>query len=363
MKVAMLLNPITIVNPQKCGGVERIALSEFECLRRKGIEAKLYVRKYIGVHPYIEENNDFLYGKEPSRKYYVWFVEKSRNAEILHGLNTPLLGIVSKSPRVLIHMHNLVKLPYYEVAYIKYKQCFFAFCSSFLREDFLRKHPDFPRERCFILYNGVDTNYFAPKSYDRRGSLSRILYAGSWNKPKGIFVFLRAIKLLEKRRRDFEALIAGSPYLYDTGRVHKWQIDAERMVRNAISDLKCTKIIENLEYRDVPRTYQSSDIFVFPSTWEEPFGLCIIEAMASGIPVIASRTGGIPEIIEEGKTGLLVKPSEPKELADTIEYLLDNEDKRRKIAIEGRRRVERMFSLERHIRNLLDIYEKMRNLE
>jgi len=360
MKVAMLVPPICIVNPHRCGGVERVALNELDLLQKNRIDAKLYVRGYAGRQENIEAFKDSSSSGEFGRDYYAWFVERSKNADILHGLNAPLLSIISNKPSVLVHMHNLViALPYYEVALQKYKHCFFAFCSSFLLEAFLRKHADFPSERCFVLHNGVDTDLFASKHHYGKNGLLRILYTGSWNEQKGIFVYLKAMKLLESRRHDFETLISGSPYLYDTGRPLEWQIDVERIVKESASELKSANIMDNLEYHEMPRLYRQADIFVFPSIWEEPFGLCLIEAMASGTPVVASNVGGIPELVQGNKTGMLVKPKDPKSLADAIERLLDNEDERRKFGASGRKRVERLFSLEKHVQNLIRIYKKM----
>lgn len=358
MKVAMLIHPITIVDPQRCGGVERVALNELEHLTKNGIYAKLYVRGYVGTHPYIETIKNFRYGEDFGREYYVWFIERSKSADILHGMNTPLLSIISNKPRVLVHMHNSVTLPYYKIAHKKYKNCFFAFCSLFLLKDFLTKHPDFPQDKCFLLYNGVDTNRFAPDHKCEKEKL-RVLYAGSWSRPKGVFVFLEAARLLEGWRHDFEVVIAGSPYLYNTGCSLEWQVDAERRVKESVGKLKCARIIGSIEFERMPQLYQSSDIFVFPSVWEEPFGLCTIEAMSSAKPVIASHVGGIPEVVKDGKTGLLVKHGDPKELANAIEYLLDNEEQRRNFGAEGRKRVQKLFSLETHIRKLIGIYEKM----
>lgn len=360
MKIALLVPPITVVNPQLCGGVERIALNELEYLRRRGVDARLYVRGYVGDdHPCIEAIKEFQYGEESSRKYYAWFAETAKDADVLHGMNAPLLSLVPNKPKTLIHMHNLVTLPYYEVANIKYKDSFFAFCSSFLLEDFLSKHPDFPHERCFVLHNGVNTDFFEPKKPNHEESLMRVLYAGAWNKQKGIFVFLKAIRSLEKKRHDFEALIAGSPYLYDTGDPLKWQVAVEKKTRRLVSRMRSARIANNVKYSEMPQLYRSSDIFVFPSIWQEPFGLCLIEAMASATPVIASHVGGIPEFIKEQKTGLLVKPGDPEVLADAIEYLLDNDCERRRFGAEGRRAVEDSFSMELHAQNLMKIYEKI----
>jgi glycosyltransferase involved in cell wall biosynthesis len=354
MKVAMLVAPICIVNPQKCGGVERVALDELEQLRKKGVDAKLFVRGYVGTHRYVEAFRKPKNWRECGREYYAWFMEKSRAADILQGLNAPLLSIISNKRKVLIHMHNLVEaLPYYELAAEKYKNCFFAFCSSFLMQSFLKKYADFPSERCFVLYNGVDTDLFAAKHHYGKKGMLRLLYTGSWNKQKGIFVFLKAVKLLERRRHDFETLISGSPYLYDTGNPLQWQIDAEGNVKESATELKSANIMDRLEYQEMPQLYQLADIFIFPSIWEEPFGLCIVEAMASGTPVIASNVGGIPELVQDNETGMLIKPRDPKSLANAIEHLLDNEDERRRLGMNGRKRVDK------HVRNLIRIYRKM----
>jgi len=361
MKIGMLINPITVLNPKRCGGVERVAIGEFNYLSNKGVDVKLYVRKYIGGNKNIKEIKDFNYDPKLTRDYYVWFSEKNEERDIMHGMNTPLLGLISHNPKTLLHMHNEAKLPYYEVASEKYKKCFFAFCSSYLMNDFLVKHPDFPHERCFLLHNGVDLNFFSLKK-NRESEVkdkTKILYTGSWNKPKGVFVFLKAIKFLEQNRSDFEVLIAGSPYLYDTGKVLKWQIEAECKVKQSVSNLKSAKIVQGLNYGNMPKLYQSSDVFVCPSIWNEPFGLCLIEAMACGTPVIASEIGGIPEIVINKKTGLLVKPNDPQDIVTNLNHLLDNKRERQVLGLKGRNRVEKMFSMEKHCIKLMEIYSKI----
>jgi len=72
---------------------------------------------------------------------------------------------------------------------------------------------------------------------------------------------------------------------------------------------------------DVPRLLSAFDVFAFPSRWEG-FGIALIEAMAAGLPVVASRTGGITEIVEDGVSGLLVAPGDPGELAAALARLL-----------------------------------------
>lgn len=356
MKVSILNNPITIIDPEKVGGVERVELYELEYLKKYGIKAKLFVRGFIGQHPQVEIIKNFEYGKDLGRVYYSQFVEKSSDSDILHGMNTPLLSLVS-SKNALIHLHNTTILPYYEVAGEKYKKSFFAFCSQFLKKDFLEKNPIIPEENCFVIYNGVDTKKFTP--IEKYNEHKRIFFTGSWNVAKGIFIFLKAAKLLEKKRNDFQIVIGGSPYIYNTGNALDWQIKAERSVKEIAEHLRSVKILGLVNYNDLPNVFQSTDIFVFPSIWQEPFGLANIEAMATGLPVIASNVGGVPEVMENNKTGILIEADNPKVLAEAIEYLLDNEELRKRMGREGRKRVESLFMWDIHAKKLISIYKQI----
>src|SRR5262249_7572591 len=96
---------------------------------------------------------------------------------------------------------------------------------------------------------------------------------------------------------------------------------------------------------------QKADVFVAPSLYES-FGLIFIEAMRWGTPVVGTVAGGIPEIITDGKTGLLVPPSSPRDLTGAIVALLNDEDLRCRIGEAGRRHVEAHFSTERMARGV-----------
>jgi len=86
-------------------------------------------------------------------------------------------------------------------------------------------------------------------------------------------------------------------------------------------------------------------VLVHPAVWAEAFGWTIAEAMATGCVVIASRTGGIPELVEHGETGLLVEPGDSEAIAATLDRLLTSGDLRARLAAAARRRVEERFSL------------------
>jgi glycogen(starch) synthase len=98
-----------------------------------------------------------------------------------------------------------------------------------------------------------------------------------------------------------------------------------------------------LPTEEVDRQLQGADLFVAPSLYES-FGLIFLEAMRWGTPVIGTRAGGIPEVVEDGKSGLLVPPNDARALTSALVILLQNADLRRRIGEAGRSRVESMFS-------------------
>ena len=112
------------------------------------------------------------------------------------------------------------------------------------------------------------------------------------------------------------------------------------------------------ERRDVPQVLAASDIFVLSSNWE---GLprSIIEAMMSGLPVVATRVGGVPELVEDGVTGFLVPPKNPQALAKVLQRLLDDPELRRRMGQAGREKALREFTLDRMLRETEKVYEEV----
>src|SRR5207302_9415189 len=111
--------------------------------------------------------------------------------------------------------------------------------------------------------------------------------------------------------------------------------------------------------RDMPRVLAAYDIFVLPSTSPEPFGLVILEAMASGKPVVATAPGGPSEVVVDGETGYLVPPSSPVDLAAAIEKLLPDPQRRKRMGDLGRERAARIFALPRYVQEFEDLYARL----
>jgi D-inositol-3-phosphate glycosyltransferase len=103
----------------------------------------------------------------------------------------------------------------------------------------------------------------------------------------------------------------------------------------------------------MPEFWNSVSVAVVPSH-RESFGLVALEALACGVPVVATAVGGLPEIVVDGETGILVPPRDPESLAKALLALLTDEQRRQRLADGARRRAER-FSLNRRSRNLLQL--------
>jgi glycosyltransferase involved in cell wall biosynthesis len=109
---------------------------------------------------------------------------------------------------------------------------------------------------------------------------------------------------------------------------------------------------------DVPELLAASDIFALPSV-DEPFGRAIVEAMASEKPVVATRSGGVPEIVVEDETGLLVPPGDDRELAVALGRLAESEGLRRRMGKAGRERAMRLFDVDRTAARVQELYEEI----
>ena len=195
-------------------------------------------------------------------------------------------------------------------------------------------------DKVHVVPGGVDVADYTSDADDGRASNDRtiILMTGRVEDPlKGLTTLLEAGERLAKDRNDFE--------IWATHTDHRLNNDWFRAIGwHAHDSLKAI--------------YRQADICVVPSIWEEPFGLVAVEAMASGVPVCASRVGGLQNIVQEGETGYLFNPEDSAGLANHLSVLLDSPDKRKTMGLAGRARVEQEFDwariIDKHYPSILE---------
>jgi len=113
-----------------------------------------------------------------------------------------------------------------------------------------------------------------------------------------------------------------------------------------------------VEADQLPEYYRSAHVFCSPAQFEGGVANVYLEAMACGCPVVASTAGGGPEAVTAAETGLLVPPDDVAATADAIDQILSDSHKRQAMGVASRRRVEEYFSMEHHVRRVLNVYER-----
>lgn len=224
--------------------------------------------------------------------------------------------------------------------------------------------------RIEIIPYPVDLGQFAPGT--RSVNPPVILFVGRVEIPKGADVLLRAIPLVHKRFPDCEFVFVGkvsddlSSLVCETGEGRKEsRVTAINSSRGpARVDLQAgagpgaVKFLGVLPNADLAAWYQRASIFVAPSIWDNSPNT-IYEAMACGTPVIASRVGGIPELVADGETGLLVPPGDETALADALVALLGDAPRRERMGEKARARSVAHYSVDKILNQTLSFYERI----
>ncbi|MBM4402397.1 MAG: glycosyltransferase family 4 protein [Candidatus Cloacimonetes bacterium] len=264
------------------------------------------------------------------------------------------------APCTLIsHIRDRDPLPWWKFKLIGSAD--FLIANSQKTKDFLVDGRVSPK-KIKVVYNGIDLQKFNPLKCDRNivreklGITDRqkvIATIGQIYPRKGIPFLIKAVKGLAigKAVGEVKLLIVGSDPTPDQRNL--------TLFKSLISELGLENKVEFLGYReDIPEILAATDIFVLPSL-EEPFGRVLIEAMAMKVPVVASNVGGIPEIVDAGRSGFLIPPKDSQALAEKLLILLKNDKMREGFGSHGRKIVEEKFTLEKHVGRVEGIYSNL----
>ena len=212
-----------------------------------------------------------------------------------------------------IQLHSLIRIINKSIVKFTLSKADLVFATS----NFLaQKTNRFTNKDVIITPFGVDIEKFSPKSLIKKKINKFIFGTIKALYPKyGIKYLIEAAKIIDKQISDWELWICG------TGTEEKFLKELSKKLGLE----EKVKFFGKIAHEKVPLMLQKMDVFVVPSVWEcESFGVAAVEAAACGKPVIASRIGGLPEVVVDNSTGFLVKPKNPKEIADKIIYLYKN---------------------------------------
>ena len=212
------------------------------------------------------------------------------------------------------------------------------------------------RFKTMILYNGVDVDRFRP--------MNRLESRRKLDLPRNKFLVLTVRRLVYKNSLDTlidaaSSIVPSNPdvLFVIVGRGPDADFIQKRIERLGIVNNVILK--GGVSDEDLPHYYGSADLFVLSSRSGEGFPLTVLEAMASGLPVIATNTGGTSEAVRNGINGILIQPKRPGLLTSGILRLLSSQEEKQKMGMRARMMVEKEFTWEKSAKKLESIYEKI----
>lgn len=298
--------------------------------------------------------------------------------DIVHVQNlsqfVSVIRALNPTVRVVLHMHCewLTQLDPNLIVRRLEKVDSVVGCSEYITERVRRRFPQFA-DRCRTIHNGVDVNRYSTKDHEKDKTVKRILFVGRISPDKGLHVLLDAFEKVAREyplaHLDIIGPQAAPPVAYIfklsdepkvSGLISLCHGDYMTQLRDQLPPLLMGRVSfwEAVPHGALPERYAAADVYVQPS-FTEAFGMPVAEAMAAGVPVVGTRIGGIPEIVQDGTTGRLVESGDAEGLAEAILGLLTDENLRRSMGASARTRAAELFSWEHITRNLLGLYDSL----
>jgi glycosyltransferase involved in cell wall biosynthesis len=228
--------------------------------------------------------------------------------------------------------------------------------SDFTRRELLQYYK-VKEDKIRVIHNGVDADKFKPATDKLKAKAElgfnpedkAILSVGRLYARKGLFTLIESMALVTRKFKNAKFIIAG-----------KGLSNEMKKLVNYAAKLGVKDNIVFTGYfpdKKLPRLYQAADIFAF-STFYENLPFAVLEALSTGLPVVTTNVGGIPEMIEDGKNGFLVEPFNSRELADRILYYLEHPAAASEMALLARKAIENQFDWRLIVKKVVKVYDE-----
>ena len=214
-----------------------------------------------------------------------------------------------------------------------------------------------PADKIQVIHNGVDIRKFQPAADKRKVKAAlglnpddlAIVSVGRLYARKGLFTLIESMPAVIKRFPNAKFIISGKG---QSDEMHKLNEHAERF--GVKSNIAFTGYTPD---KELPNLYQAADIFAF-STFYEHHPFAVLEALATGLPVVTTTVGGIPETIDSGKNGLLVPPFNSKRFSEAILYFLEHQAEAKEMGAKARQTVEQQLDWQIVVKNAMKVYDQ-----
>lgn len=271
---------------------------------------------------YFQPQADALEGQEPA---------------IVLAHNAPALPrLLKMSPhRVVLYAHNdILRTMTRTEAGRSLDSVAAIVCVSESLAEQTRDHlPRSLANRVHVVGNGVDCSQFTPRVAEAADEPLRVIFVGRMIPEKGPDILLRAAALLE--RDNIEIVLVGSRGFDRQAALSPYEQQLRDLARLCRVPVRFEPFVSR---KELPALLRGADMMVVPSRWREPSGLTVGEGLASGLPIIAHRVGGIPEVL--GSAGILIDNDDPNGLASAISTLAENPALRNRMALDARHHAE-----------------------
>jgi glycosyltransferase involved in cell wall biosynthesis len=223
-----------------------------------------------------------------------------------------------------------------------------------------------PEEKITVVHHGIDEKLFRPgrvsssifRDHPKIRNRKRVIFnPARLGIAKGCDIMIEAFRLVKDKVPDATLLMSGS------GNIIDWGLTQNKDIAFFVSLIKHLGLEDSVYIntfslsKEMPELYRLAEVIAYPSSSEEPFGLTMLEAMASGKPIVVTESGGMPEIIKDDINGYVIPKGNHEHLAEKIIKLMSDGKLRKKLGETGRQQVERMYSRRIYAENIYKVYE------